>query len=42
MSADPTSRSVRPSRRLRADIPEADEVDESPARLLGMELSSSC
>ena len=39
MSADPTSSAVRPMhRRLRADVPEADEVDEAPARLLGMEI----
>ncbi len=39
MSADPTSSALRPSlRRLRADVPEVDEPDEAPARLLGMEI----
>ena len=37
MSADPTSSSVRPSLRLRADLPDLD-IEEAPGRLLGMEV----
>lgn len=38
MPADPTSSPARPAfRRLRADVPEADEVGDAPARVLGME-----